>query len=71
MTEDQQVLSWRRANTCGTNSCVEVALTADAVFVRDSDDPSGARLHFPLADWQAFIAGLRIETLSPPHASGY
>ena len=71
MTDGHKPLAWRKARACGTSTCIEVAFTADAVLVRDSNDPSGARLHISPADWQAFIAGLRIETLSPPHTSDY
>ena len=66
MAENSRPLVWHRARACNTSACVDVAFTADAVLVRDSENPSGAYLRFNSADWRAFIAGLRIETLSPP-----
>ncbi|GAA4257166.1 DUF397 domain-containing protein [Dactylosporangium darangshiense] len=66
MAEESAPLAWRKAAGCGNTTCVEVAITADGVLVRDSEDLSGARLKFHSADWRAFIAGLRIETLTPP-----
>ncbi|MGW4895129.1 DUF397 domain-containing protein [Kitasatospora sp. NPDC004240] len=35
--------------------CVEVALAADAVHVRDSKDPDGAALRLDPAAWTAFL----------------
>ncbi|WP_432980931.1 DUF397 domain-containing protein [Dactylosporangium sp. CA-233914] len=67
MAEHGETLAWRRSSFCGSDACVEVASTADVILVRDADNPSGAQLTFTRADWEAFIAGLRIETLTPPH----
>ena len=67
MAENGEAPTWHKAATCGSSACVEIAFTADSILVRDSEDPSGARLKFNFADWGAFIAGLRIETLTPPH----
>jgi hypothetical protein len=52
---------WRKAsysNTQGGN-CVEVADLPDGMAVRDSKDPSGPMLQFTLAEWQAFVAGIK------------
>lgn len=38
--------------------CVEVALGADGVAVRDSKDPEGPVLHFSDEEWGAFLAGV-------------
>jgi len=56
MAESSGNLNWRRAKACGTSACVEVALTADTVHVRDASDPGGACLRFSPADWRAFVA---------------
>ncbi|HEV2639403.1 MAG TPA: DUF397 domain-containing protein [Actinocrinis sp.] len=52
---------WRKAsysNTQGGN-CVEVADLPDGMAVRDSKDPDGPTLQFTLAEWQAFVAGIK------------
>ncbi|WP_219471295.1 DUF397 domain-containing protein [Nonomuraea rhizosphaerae] len=38
--------------------CVEVALGADGVAVRDSKDPDGPVLRFSDQEWCAFLAGV-------------
>ena len=56
-----QIRGWRRSTQCtGSDStCVEVAIEADGVAVRDAKDPEGPRLHFTAAEWTAFLAGAR------------
>lgn len=49
---------WRKSSFSGANgSCVEVRLAVgeSAVVLRDSTDPSGSRLQFPLESWQIFV----------------
>lgn len=66
--------AWRRSSFSGGNggNCVEVTtLDHDCVccpdakrgedpiiVVRDSKDPSGPHLHFTVAEWDAFTAGV-------------
>lgn len=51
---------WRKSDACGLSSnCVEVAVRADGVGVRDSKDPDGPVLEFTAAEWAAFLAGVR------------
>jgi Domain of unknown function (DUF397). len=53
-------LTWRkpsRSNTLGGN-CVEVAVLADRVLVRDSKDPEGPRLTVTPTEWREFLRGL-------------
>jgi hypothetical protein len=47
------------------NACVEVALAPDGVAVRDSKDRGGPVLHFTLAEWRAFLAGVRCDEFDP------
>ena len=52
---------WRKSsysNTQGGN-CVEVADLPDGMAVRDSKNPDGPTLQFTLAEWQAFIVGIK------------
>lgn len=51
---------WRKSSFSEAESeCVEVAVGADAVAVRDSKDPDGTRLVFPRGAWSAFLAVVR------------
>ena len=56
-----QTRGWRRGTQCtgADSTCVEVAIEADGVAVRDANDPDGPRLHFTAAEWSAFLAGAR------------
>lgn len=49
-------LVWRKSRKSGQESCVEVARSDDAVFVRDSKDQGGPRLQFTSVQWQLFIS---------------
>jgi Domain of unknown function (DUF397) len=53
---------WRtstRSSSSGQN-CIEVATNLPGIVaVRDSKDPEGPKLIFTLAEWGAFVAGVR------------
>jgi len=49
---------WRKSshsNGNGGNNCVEVAVVASAVGVRDSKNPDRALLRFSPAAWKSFV----------------
>lgn len=48
---------FRKSDECLDKSCVEVAVTADAVGVRDSKN--GSILRFTAGEWSAFLAGAK------------
>jgi hypothetical protein len=52
---------WRKSSYSGNGggNCVEVALVAGGIAVRDSKNPDGPRLIFTPAEWEAFTAGVR------------
>jgi len=50
---------WQKSSYCGTNACVEVAQTSDAVLVRDSKNPQNAPLAFTTDEWSAFLQGVQ------------
>lgn len=53
-------LPFRRSSHCSMGSCVEVALgSVDGIVVRDAKNISGPALKFTVAEWQAFIAGVK------------
>jgi hypothetical protein len=48
---------WRKASRSVNNGqCAEVASTRSAVLVRDSDNPSGLVVSYPVRAWQDFLA---------------
>ncbi|RKT15989.1 uncharacterized protein DUF397 [Streptomyces sp. 1114.5] len=54
-------LNWRTSSFSGAQSeCVEVAGgVTDVVPVRDSKDPEGPALLFPVEAWSSFLAGVK------------
>ncbi|MCK2221763.1 DUF397 domain-containing protein [Actinomadura sp. ATCC 31491] len=60
-------VEWHR---CTNGDCVEVAVLDGKVWVRDSQDASGAVLPFTFDEWSAFLTGVRdgrfdLERLAP------
>lgn len=54
-----QGVGWFKATFSDNGGgCVEVALGADGVAVRDSKDPDGPVLRFSDQEWGAFISGV-------------
>jgi Domain of unknown function (DUF397) len=54
-----EVADWRKSTKSGSHGCVEVARVAGRVAIRDSKDQSGPMLLVTLAEWKAFITGIR------------
>jgi len=50
---------WRKSNGSGDGNCVEVALTAEVVGMRDSKNPAGPALMFEPAVWSDFVEAIR------------
>jgi len=50
---------WQKSSYCGTNACVEVAMTSNTVLVRDSKNPQVTPLSFSSDEWSAFVEGVR------------
>lgn len=51
-------LTWRKSSRCGNTTCVEVASTEDAVWIRDSKDLSRPALAFNHDAWADFLDGV-------------
>jgi hypothetical protein len=56
---DHDALRWRTASFCHPSGCVEVAVTDDSVYVRNSRNPSQEPLIFDYSEWHAFVRGVR------------
>ena len=55
----RRTLRWRKSSASDPGDCVEVALTDDAVYVRDSKNANDSPLSFTYAEWRAFVSGAR------------
>jgi hypothetical protein len=58
-TTDLDHLEWRKSTMSAASDCVEVAFTQQSVLVRHSQRPDGQTLTFTLAEWKAFLSGVR------------
>lgn len=53
-------LTWRKSSSSGeAGGCVEIAMSAESVHVRNSRDSSGPQLMFLHHEWTAFLTGIR------------
>jgi hypothetical protein len=57
---DTEADGWYTSSLSGGTGCVEVCVAAERVQVRDTKDRQGAFLTFTHAEWQAFLAGVRL-----------
>ncbi|WP_328916042.1 MULTISPECIES: DUF397 domain-containing protein [unclassified Streptomyces] len=57
------LVGWRKSSYSGPDegSCVEVADGYGIVPVRDSKDPHGPALAFPVSSWSAFITAVKAD----------
>jgi hypothetical protein len=57
----ESVLDWKKSSLSYANgNCVQVAGLSDSVIrVRNSRDVNGPVLKFTIAEWDAFLAGVR------------
>jgi Domain of unknown function (DUF397) len=46
-------------SSAANNNCVEVSVGVGEVRVRDSKNPAAGTLEFTLAEWDAFLAGVK------------
>jgi hypothetical protein len=58
---DGKVATWRRTSYCtgAASTCVEVAIGAQMVTVRDSKVLASPILRFTIDEWRAFVRGVR------------
>jgi hypothetical protein len=59
-TGTPQATTWRKSSySNGQANCVEVAVQAPSVAVRDSKDQAGPVLRFGVVEWRDFLESLR------------
>lgn len=64
------MIGWHKSTRSADTNCVEVAVDARRVLVRDSKRPGGPVLAFTRRDWTAFLRSLRGSSLGVRGASG-
>ena len=57
------MVGWHKSSRSADTNCVEVAVDAPLVLVRDSRHPGGPVLAFTRGDWVAFLRSLRSSSL--------
>ena len=56
ISPDFSQCEWRKSSRSGSESnCVEVAACAETTAVRDSKNPTGPVLAFPVSSWADFL----------------
>ncbi|KHD72817.1 DUF397 domain-containing protein [Actinoplanes utahensis] len=59
MFVDNMNLPWRTSSFCTNAACVEVAITAESVFVADSKESRRRILAHTRSEWRDFITGVK------------
>lgn len=58
--QEVRALAWRKSGySIGNGDCVEVAATRGTIAVRDSKDPVGPVVEYPVGAWHEFLATAR------------
>jgi Domain of unknown function (DUF397) len=50
---------WVKSTASGGGNCLEVSISGESVLMRHSQSPNGPVLKFSLAEWEAFLTGVR------------
>ena len=58
-------IEWRKSTYSGINGCIEIGFINRHVAIRDSKDPEGRFLLFTIAEWSAFLDGVRDGQFDP------
>lgn len=58
---DERQLAWRKSSWSGTEgNCVEIALTEETAFIRDSKDRAGGTITMSAAAWSELVNSLEL-----------
>jgi hypothetical protein len=60
---------WVKSSLSESGQCVEVAITAEWVALRNSYNPSGPVVAFTQEEWAAFVGGVRLGEFDGPSAT--
>ena len=54
-------VSWRKTSySAGNGECVEASYGQNDIGVRDSKNPDGPNLQYPVAAWRSFLAATKL-----------
>jgi hypothetical protein len=68
---DWTAAAWRKSRHSGSSAgCVEWAVSAGLVGIRDSRDQGGPMIAVPAGDWRGFVRAVVDGTLTSPAATG-
>lgn len=51
--------AWRKSSHCDTNTCVEIMVASDTVYIRDGKNPDGGHLRLDRDAFAAFVADIK------------
>jgi Domain of unknown function (DUF397) len=58
--DEPEVLAWRKTRySVGNGDCVEIATARGSIVVRDSKNPVGPVITYPVDAWQLFLVATR------------
>jgi hypothetical protein len=59
-SSESERLNWRKAKrSMNGGNCTEIAAATGVIAVRDSKDPLGPVLRYPVTSWTSFLASAR------------
>lgn len=67
---EQAGIVWQKSTASESGNCVEVAFLGESVLMRHSQEHSGRVLTFSLAEWAAFVTGVRQGEFDHPSNEG-
>jgi hypothetical protein len=56
---------WIRISRCSSGTCLEIAVAADAVLIKDSKVVNGPILAVSRAEWQHFARSVKVGEFGP------
>jgi hypothetical protein len=65
-SESSFAVWWKSTRSAGNGACVEVAVSGEAVGLRDSKDPTGSVLVFDQATWRVFLSDVKAGSFDRP-----
>ena len=58
-SSSQSELAWRRARSCESGACVEIAAQGKGIAIRNSVDPDGPRITVSRAGWRELVVEIK------------